>query len=108
MMGHLAQGFTSILVVTCTLGSIGAFEGNRDGWNIVEGCDEHGYGVRDAPVRIFDAFPFFQELDMLEIRLFELYPVVHRYACKCMSTNAQSHILFKNWKMLALRLFGLF
>lgn len=81
-MGYFAQVFKSILVAICILGSIGAFEGNLDGWDIVEGCDEHGYGVRDAPVRIFDAFPFFQELDMLEMRLFELYPVVHRYTCK--------------------------
>lgn len=35
--------------------------------------------VRQEPLRIIDAFPFFNELEVLEVRLAELYPIVDKF-----------------------------
>ncbi|CAL5198656.1 unnamed protein product [Lathyrus oleraceus] len=42
-------------------------------------CQLHGWSLRSQPRRIFDAFIFSNELDMLEIRLHELYPYVTKF-----------------------------
>ncbi len=39
-------------------------------------CERYGLPVRKGEVRIYDAFMFNGELDMLEVRLEELYDVV--------------------------------
>ena len=68
----------------------GAADGHADGadvglgveWDVMGGggvCKEYGYAERETRQRVFDGFSFFQELDMLEVRLHELAPVVHRF-----------------------------
>ncbi|KAK8942806.1 hypothetical protein KSP39_PZI009127 [Platanthera zijinensis] len=42
-------------------------------------CRLHGWSPRAAPRRIFDAVIFSNELDLLELRLRSLLPVVHRF-----------------------------
>ncbi len=44
--------------------------------NYEDFCREHGLPEREDAVHIFDAFMFNTELDMLEVRLTELYDVV--------------------------------
>jgi hypothetical protein len=64
----------------------------KDGWLVVmhqnleftriepiDACEDIGWTTRDIPRRIYDAFQFFNELDILEIRLFELHTVVHKF-----------------------------
>jgi hypothetical protein len=68
---------------------VGAADGHAEGadvglgveWNVIGGevCEEYGYAERETRQRVFDGFSFFQELDMLEVRLHELAPVVHRF-----------------------------
>ncbi len=54
-----------------------------------EMCSERGFRTRaleeGGMPRIFDTFTFFNEFDLLEVRLHELYPVVHRYFRVCMT-----------------------
>ena len=67
----------------------GAADGHAEGadvglgveWDVIGGevCEEYGYAERETRQRVFDGFSFFQELDMLEVRLHELAPVVHRF-----------------------------
>ncbi|KAL6226292.1 hypothetical protein ACLB2K_000255 [Fragaria x ananassa] len=42
-------------------------------------CRLHGWSVRATPRRIFDAIIFSNELDLLDIRLHELYPYVTKF-----------------------------
>ncbi|KAI4335690.1 hypothetical protein L6164_014314 [Bauhinia variegata] len=42
-------------------------------------CRLHGWSLRSQPRRIFDGFMFSNELDILEIRLHELYPHVSKF-----------------------------
>ncbi|KAK7330079.1 hypothetical protein VNO77_24264 [Canavalia gladiata] len=42
-------------------------------------CHLHGWSLRSQPRRIFDAIIFSHELDMLDIRLHELYPYVSKF-----------------------------
>lgn len=42
-------------------------------------CRLHGWSLRSQPRRIFDAIIFSNELDMLEIRWYELYPYVSKF-----------------------------
>jgi len=63
-------------------GEVTSVEGGE--WGLEGGlrgdvCEEYGYLVREVPLRLFDSFSFFQELDMLELRLHELDAAVHRY-----------------------------
>ena len=63
----------------------------KDGWLVVhqnieftriepmDSCEDIGWTTRQLPRRIYDAFQFFNELDMLEIRLHELENVVYRF-----------------------------
>ncbi len=64
----------------------------EDAWeDLDQVCKEHGFRTRskeEGPLRVFDAFTFFREFDLLEIRLHELYPFVH----KCVS---QMHLLIQ-------------
>lgn len=43
-------------------------------------CQLHGWSLRLEPRRVFDAIIFSNELDLLEIRLHELYPYVTKFA----------------------------
>jgi hypothetical protein len=76
------------------MGDVTSVEGG--GGRRVEGglrgdvCEEYGYRVREVPLRLFDSFSFFQELDMLELRLHELDAAVHRYANDIRSLLAMS------------------
>jgi beta-1,4-mannosyl-glycoprotein beta-1,4-N-acetylglucosaminyltransferase len=63
----------------------------KDGWLVIHQhiefmriesddlCENVGWKTRQHPRRIFDAFQFFNELDILEIRLQELKHVVHKF-----------------------------
>ena len=63
----------------------------KDGWLLIhqnieftriepiDSCEDMGWTERKKPRRIYDAFQFFNELDILEIRLHELQNVVHRF-----------------------------
>ncbi|KAJ4781040.1 hypothetical protein LUZ62_016847 [Rhynchospora pubera] len=42
-------------------------------------CGLHGWSVLPSPRRIYDAIPFSNELDLLEIRLSEMSPYVHQF-----------------------------
>lgn len=42
-------------------------------------CRLHGWSLRSEPRRVFDAALFSNELDILEIRLRELFPYVHKF-----------------------------
>ncbi len=39
-------------------------------------CEEYGFSVRQRPVKVADAFAFNDELDLLEIKLYEYAPVI--------------------------------
>jgi beta-1,4-mannosyl-glycoprotein beta-1,4-N-acetylglucosaminyltransferase len=63
----------------------------KDGWLLIhqsieftriepiDSCKDIGWMERKKPRRIYDAFQFFNELDILEIRLHELQNVVHKF-----------------------------
>ena len=64
----------------------------KDGWLVImhqnleftriepiDSCEDIGWTTRALPRRIYDAFQFFNELDVLEIRLNELRAVVHKF-----------------------------
>jgi beta-1,4-mannosyl-glycoprotein beta-1,4-N-acetylglucosaminyltransferase len=63
----------------------------KDGWLLIhqnieftriepiDSCEDMGWTKRKIPRKIYDAFQFFNELDILEIRLHELQNVVHRF-----------------------------
>lgn len=57
-----------------------------------EFCSEHSLPMAAMPVQIFDAFMFNSELDMLEIRLLELYDFVDYFViCKRSSVSITAH-----------------
>ena len=52
-------------------------------------CREHDLPKAAKPVRLIDAFMFNSELDMLEVRLLELYDFVDYFViCKCRAPRA--------------------
>jgi beta-1,4-mannosyl-glycoprotein beta-1,4-N-acetylglucosaminyltransferase len=44
-----------------------------------QSCAQYGFGIRTTPLRIFDCILFHSELDLLEIRLHELYDFVNYF-----------------------------
>ena len=64
----------------------------KDGWMIMplpniefariepgDSCSDVGWSERPRPRRVWDAFMFFNELDVLEVRLNELNSSVHKF-----------------------------
>jgi len=76
-----------------------------DGWLLVreniefttldasDSCEDAGWVTRAQPRRVWDTFMFFNELDILELRLHELNSTVHR----CLPTNFISHNVLISW-----------
>ena len=63
-------------------------------------CREHDLPKAAKPVRIFDAFMFNSELDMLEVRLLELYDFVDYFViCKCRAPRALTLNLILNYRL---------
>ena len=68
-------------------------------WDLV--CSIHNFTRRHTPPRVFDAFLFNSELDLLEIRLHELDPVVDKFILfetSCSFMGLQKKLFFEENK----------